>query len=113
MTSAPGSVLVKSAVIASMAAALFVMTVRPVTRPTGSLSPHLGLTRMSLLCEASDVGVGPMLPSIFGHRVFVAPALVLGSLLLVLKARRSAFCPTRLRRLKLPSRRPKHPSSSH
>jgi hypothetical protein len=100
----------KLAIIALITLSLFVIAVRPLTRPAGHLIRPLGLTRWSLL---SDVGVndGTALPLPAAAQVQVsAPPLV--SVPLVLKTRRAAFRPVPVRRLKLLARSPVDSPSS-
>jgi len=104
---------IKIGIVVSIAVALFVVTVRPVTRPYGRLERSLGLTRLSLLSEPplpNDTTV----PSPATHLLpLVALALLQIFPRLVLKRRRAAFCSVPILRLKLPPSSPSGSVSSH
>ncbi len=80
---------------------------RPLTRAPGHEHNGLGLTRLSLLSEAAADGDTPLKPPSRTDIYVLAPPLI-SALLIVLKIRRSAFVPARVRRLKLPSHRNTH-----
>ena len=89
--------------VALTALTLFVITVRPVTRPSGALYVRLGLTQMSLLtAPANHANTSRVLPATSKFFLLLPPlALVLT---LILKTRRAAFPSVRLRRIRLPSK---------
>jgi len=109
-----GSVLGKLSMVVVIALSILVSTVRPIAHPLGHLFPQLrGFTRMSLLSESPDTDCTSLpTPAVADvHRV--EPPLVVGLLLLVLQARRAAFRPAPLRRLKLPARSAERSSAAH
>ncbi len=79
-----------------------VVALRPLTRVPGHVHNGLGLTRLALLSEPAADGDTPLKPPSRTVAHVLAPILV-SALLIVLKMRRTAFVPVRLRRLKLPS----------
>jgi hypothetical protein len=96
-------------IIALAALTVFVITVRPVTRPSSQLYGRLGLTRMSLLSEPPDNDVTPRVAPVAAVSfMLVVPLATL--LALILKTRRAAFRSVPLRRLKLPP--PRRPAGS-
>lgn len=100
-----GSVLGKLGMVVVIALSILVSAVRPIAHPLGHLFPQLhGFTRMSLLSESPDTDSMSLPAPVVGDVHLIAPSLVVGLLLLVLKARRAAFRPVPLRRLKLPAR---------
>ncbi|MFN8624370.1 MAG: hypothetical protein U0587_00035 [Candidatus Binatia bacterium] len=83
---------------------IFVVTARPVARPSGHLYGRLGLTRMALLTEpANDDAPSPPAPT--AAISFVCALPLAGILLLRLKTRRTGFDAVPIRRLKLPPSR--------
>ena len=84
---------------------LFVVVVRPLTRPAGHLYARFGLTRMSLLSESAEDDTPSLQPPTEGGTQSLPTILVVGTLLLVLKTRRIAFRTVPLRRAKRPPRR--------
>lgn len=100
----------KLGIVILLALTVFVGAVRPLTRHAGRLSVHFGLTRMSLLTEPPRDGQTRLPGSESVASVqFVRPLPAI-ALLLVLKVRRVAFQPVRIRRVKRPPRRPASPS---
>jgi len=91
-------------VLVLIALTLFVSAVRPITRPSGRLYVSLGLTRMSLITESPRDDDTP-LPAPSPAAELIAPPLLAGILLLVLKTRRCARRSVPFRRLRLPPRR--------
>ncbi|HVO22186.1 MAG TPA: hypothetical protein VMW56_01010 [Candidatus Margulisiibacteriota bacterium] len=96
----------KIALVVFLALTVFVSVVRPLTRPTGRLYARFGVTRMSLLTEPAGNEEAGVLPPTDTVGQLVGPCLSVGVLLLVLKTRRVAFQPLRVRRAKRPPRRP-------
>jgi len=113
MRSAGSSLPTKAGLVVLIAVTIFVTAVRPLTRPTGHLYARFGLSRMSLLTEAADESGTPLPEPAVTHTHVVAPLLLVGALLLVLKARRAEFRSVPFRRLKLPARSPDRSISSH
>jgi hypothetical protein len=101
----------KVGIVALTALTIFVISVRPVTRPSSALYGGLGLTRMSFLSVPADSDVTPHVSPAAAVSFMLVPPLA-AVLVLVLKTRRAAFCSVPLRRLKLPPRRPPADSPS-
>jgi hypothetical protein len=97
---------VRVGVLVFLALTLFVSVMRPLTRPTGHLYTRSGVTRMSLLTEPGDDEDADVSPSADTTDQVLQPFVFVGVLLLVLKTRRVAFRPLRVRRVKRPPRRP-------
>ena len=94
----------KLGMVALLALTVFVVTVRPLARPSGRLYGRLGLTQMALLTEAADHDTTSLpVPAAGRPYVFVPP--LAGILLLLLKMRRTGFESAPVRRLKRPPRR--------
>jgi hypothetical protein len=91
----------KVGVVALTALTIFVLTVRPVTRPSSTLYGRLGLTRMSLLSEPAADDATPRISPAAAEFFMLVPSLA-AVLALVLRTRRAAFSSVPLRRLKLP-----------
>ena len=92
----------KLGMLVVVALTLFVIVVRPLARPTGHLYARFGLTRMSLLSESADDHSAPLQPPVEGGARSLAPVLIVGVLLLVLKTRRVQLRAVPVRRIKLP-----------
>jgi hypothetical protein len=108
-----GAVVRRLAMVVLIAITIFVSAVRPIAHRSDRLFPQLhGLTRMSLLSESPDTD-STSLPTPVADAHPIAPALVVGLLLFVLKTRRTAFRPLPLRRLKIPARRADGSPASH
>ena len=99
------SLPLRAGIVVLLTVTLFVIVVRPLTRPTGHLYARFGLTRMSLLTEGAGDKDASMLPPPTSP-VGLSPFLVLGVPLLALKTRRVGFRPIPVRRVKRPPRRP-------
>ena len=100
-----GSVLGKLGMVVVIALSILVSAVRPIAHPLGHLFPQLhGFTRMSLLSESPDTDSTSLPAPAVSDAHMIAPPLVVGLLLLVLKTRRTTFRPVSFRRLKLPAR---------
>ena len=113
MRHAGSSLPARVGVVVFIALAVFVSVTRPLTRPTGHLYARFGLTRMSLLAEAADESGTPLPAPDVADAHVIAPLLLLGVLLLVLKTRRVELRSVPIRRLKLPARSPDCSVSSH
>ncbi len=94
----------KASVLALTALVIFVITVRPVSRPTSPLYGRLGLTRMSLLSVPADYGDNPAVLPPAAFFASVAPLAL--ALAVVLKTHQSAIFSFRRHRLKLRPSRP-------
>ncbi len=94
----------KLGMVVLIALTIFVITARPVARPSSHLYGRLGLTRMALLTEPANEDT-PSLPvsTATVSYVFVPP--LAGILLLLLKTRRTGYDSVPIRRLKLPPSR--------
>ncbi len=97
---------VKVGLVVFLALTVFVSAARPLTRPTGRLYSHFGVTRMSLLTEPAANEEAAVLPPADTAGQLLRPFFFVAVLLLVLKTRRVAFQPLRVRRVKRPPRRP-------
>ena len=106
MRRAADSLPLRAGIVVFLTLTLFVIVVRPLTRPTGHLYARFGLTRMSLLTEGSGDEDASVLPPADVTGRLLSPFLVLGVPLLALKTRRIAFRPIPVRRVKRPPRRP-------
>lgn len=94
----------KLGMVVLIALTIFVITVRPVARPSSHLYGRLGLTRMALLTEPANEDTPSLpAPTTGVSHVFVPP--LAGILLLLLKTRRTGFDSVPIRRLKLPPSR--------
>lgn len=107
--------MVKVALVAVIALTIFVSALRPVAHPARRFFPQFqGFTRMSLLSESPDtdsVAAEPSPAAAAPH--FIVPPLVIGVLLLLLRARRVVSLPIRLHRLRLPVQRADRSPSAH
>ncbi len=107
--------MVKVALVAVIALTVFVGALRPVAHPARRFFPEFqGFTRMSLLSESPDtdrVVAEPSPATAAPH--FIAPPLVIGLLLFVLRVRRVVSLPIRLHRLRLSVQRADHSPSAH
>ena len=105
MRRAAESLPLQVGIVVFLTLTLFVIVVRPLTRPTGQLYARFGLTRMSLLTESAGDEDAAVLPPIDVTGRLVHLFLVVAILLVALKTRRVAFQPIPLRRVKRPPRR--------
>jgi hypothetical protein len=92
----------KLSVVLLLTLITFGITVRPLTRPHGSLDGSFGLRRQALVSEPANDHDTPRTQPLVAVVVTATP-LILAHLLL--KLRRAAYRPVPVRRLKLPARR--------
>lgn len=94
----------KLGTVVMIALTIFVITTRPVARPSSPLYGRLGLSRMALLTEPANEDPASLPAPTVGVPYMFAPPLA-GILLLLLKTRRTGFDSVPIRRLKLPPSR--------
>lgn len=110
-TDTASSVARRAGILALIAVSLFVVLVRPITRPTGPLARPQGFTRWSLLAEAGADDRAPLTPPV-GESVVVFVVALAGVLPRLLERTQPSIPSLPFRRRKIPAPRACD-SSSH